>query len=151
MDRSPRGGLRKASAVAQKLWRDRAPRGKDFVSLVCFPPSLHSRRRCALTRQVGAASVVKNLCQSVQWTRSRPLARPSRAIGFAKFLSSPPKRLKSCQRCLRLLRFFAAKISSPNLRSVNSVCFWSKSVSVFGLNSPFLGAFQRPPNTTFCF
>ena len=30
-----------------------------------------------------------------EWTRSRPLARPSRAFGFAEFLSPFPKRLKS--------------------------------------------------------
>jgi hypothetical protein len=38
-----------------------------------------------------------NSRQFVKWTRSRPLARPSRAFGFTKFLSRFPKRLKSCQ------------------------------------------------------
>ena len=33
----------------------------------------------------------------MKWTRSRPLARPSRAFGFAQFLSPLPKRFKSCQ------------------------------------------------------
>jgi hypothetical protein len=39
---------------------------------------------------------LSNSRQFVKWTRSRPLARPSRAFGFAKFLSPLPKRFKSC-------------------------------------------------------
>ncbi|HEX7577019.1 MAG TPA: hypothetical protein VF430_03170 [Verrucomicrobiae bacterium] len=43
----------------------------------------------------------------MKWTRSRPLARPSRASGFAKFLSPTPKRLKSCLKQFGLfLDFF---------------------------------------------
>ena len=47
----------------------------------------------------------------MKWTRSRPLARPSRAFASGKFLSPLPKRLKSCQP-LRLC-VFALKLPPP--------------------------------------
>src|SRR5687767_5208131 len=37
---------------------------------------------------------LRALYRTLEWTRSRPLARPSRAFCFAKFLSPFPKRLK---------------------------------------------------------
>jgi hypothetical protein len=37
---------------------------------------------------------LRALYRTLEWTRSRPLARPSRAFSFAKFLSPFPKRLK---------------------------------------------------------
>ena len=37
---------------------------------------------------------LRALYRTLEWTRSRPLARPSRASCFAKFLSPFPKRLK---------------------------------------------------------
>jgi hypothetical protein len=37
---------------------------------------------------------LRALYRTLEWTRSRPLARPFRAFCFAKFLSPFPKRLK---------------------------------------------------------
>jgi len=37
---------------------------------------------------------LRALYRTLEWTRSRPLARPSRAFCFAKFLSPFPKWLK---------------------------------------------------------
>jgi hypothetical protein len=37
---------------------------------------------------------LRALYRTLEWTRLRPLARPSRAFCFAKFLSPFPKRLK---------------------------------------------------------